>query len=245
MVVPREKLERRGEIRVVVYDDAHWRLLRELRGEAVRIMEALSRMGIASIVHGSIARGDVHPGSDIDVFIPFPVPSYRVEIALEQAGFRVSHKLVVQATPHSTPKAYIALDSEERRVVSFPLAKLGKTEYEFYYFGGALDLQGLMLDRRVPGVTKRLTLIEPTREGHVEYSIIGREAEAARKIGVSIDTVLERVRVLSRRDQHGRTGVFVKQVLEPWESLEDAVTRIARSNPAFRRVLVMRGSPLV
>ena len=243
--MPREKLERRGEIRVVVYDAAHWRILRSLRGEATRIMRALSRFGLTSIVHGSIARGDVHPGSDVDVFIPFPVPSYRVEIALEQAGFRVSHKLIVQATPHSTPKAYIALDSEERRVISFPLAKLGKTEYEFYYFGGALDLQGLLADLRVPGVTKRLTLIEPTEEGHVEYSIIGREAEAARKVGVSIDTVLERVRVLSRRDEHGRTGVFVKQVLEPWESVENAVKRIARSNPAFRRALLEKGSPLV
>lgn len=241
----REKLERRGEIRVVVYDERHWRLLDGLRREAARIMEALSGMGLASIVHGSIARGDVHPGSDIDVFIPFPVPSYRVEIALEQAGFHVSYKLVVQATPHSTPKAYIVLDSEEKRVVSFPLAKLGKTEYEFYYFGGALDLQGLLSGRRVPGVTKRLTLIEPTSDGHVEYSIIGREAEAARKVGVSIDTVLERVRVLSRRDQHGRTGVFVKHVLEPWESLEGTVKRIARSNPAFRRALLARGSPLV
>ena len=32
--MPREKVERRGEYRVVVYDEARWRLLRELREEA-------------------------------------------------------------------------------------------------------------------------------------------------------------------------------------------------------------------
>ncbi len=241
----REKVEKRYEERVVVYDEEHWRLLRSLRAEAERIMEALGRAGLRAIVHGSVARGDVHPGSDIDVFIPFPVPSYRVELALEAAGLRVSHKLVVQATPRSTPKAYLALDAEEKRVVSFPLAKLGKTEYEFYYFGGALGLEELRRGARVPGVDKRLMLIEPLPEGHRESSVIGREAEVARIVGVSVETVLERVRVLTRRDEHGRTGVFVKVELEPWESIEDAVLETARRNPLFRRALRERGSPLV
>ena len=241
----REKVERRGEVLHVYYDEARWRLLRSLRGEALRIIEALAARGLRPIVHGSIARGDVHEGSDIDVFIPYPVPSYTVELALEAAGFHVSHKLVVQATPHSTPKAYLALDAEEKRMVSFPLAKLGRTEYEFYYFGGALDYEGLRRGLRVPGVTKRLTLIEPREWGHVETPVIGREAEVARIVGVSVETVLERVRVLTRRDEHGRTGVFVKLELEPWESIEDAVRRLARENPALRRVLVARGSPLV
>ncbi len=241
----REKIERRPEQRVVIYDTTRWRLLRELREKALEIMRSLAEAGIAAIVHGSVARGDVHPGSDIDVFIPFIIPSYRVELALERKGLRISHKLVVQATPLSTPKAYISLDAEEKRVVSFPLAKLSRTEYEFYYFGGALDLQGLVQNKRVPGVDKRLVLIDPTPEGHIEYSIIGREAEAAKKLGISIETVLERVRVLTRRDEIGRTGVFVKVELDPWDSIEEAVKRIARENPLFRRVLRERSSPIV
>ncbi len=243
--MPREKVERRGEYRVVVYDRARWELLRRLRAEALRIMEPLVRAGFSPIVHGSIARGDVKPTSDIDVFIPYPVPSYMVELALERAGVRVYYKLVVQATPHSTPKAYLVLDEDERRVVSFPLAKLGKTEYEFYYFGGALDYTGVRRGLRVPGVDKRLVLIEPTPEGHRESPVIGREAEVARVVGVSVDTVLERVRVLSRRDEVGRTGVFVKVELDAGESIEGAVKELASRNPLFRRALLERGSPLV
>ncbi len=241
----REKVEKRQEYRIVIYDKKRWALLRRLREEAIRIMKPLMEAGITSIVHGSVARGDVHEGSDIDIFVPFTVPSYRIELALERGGFHISHKLVVQATPSSTPKAYIVLDPDEKRVVSFPLGKLAKREYEFYFFGGALDLQGLLRDIRVPGVDKRLVLIEPTPEGHIEYSIIGREAEAARKIGVSVETVLERVRVLMRRDEIGRTGVFVKVELEPWDSIEEVAKRIARDNPLFRRALRERASPLV
>ncbi|KSW11948.1 DNA polymerase subunit beta [Pyrodictium occultum] len=243
--MPREKVERRGEYRAVVYTEEHWRLLESLRREAKSVMEALVSLGLAPLVHGSIARGDVHRDSDIDVFIPSVVPSYMVELGLERAGLRISHKLIVQATPQSTPKAYIALDAYEKRVVSFPLAKLSKREYEFYYFGGALDYAGLVAGRRVPGVNKRLVLIEPTPEGHRESPVIGREAEVARVVGVSVDTVLERVRVLTRRDALGRTGVFVKHELEPWDSIEDAVRRLARENPLFRRALRAKGSPLV
>ncbi|AEM39745.1 DNA polymerase beta domain protein region [Pyrolobus fumarii 1A] len=238
--MPREKVERRGEYKVVVYDEARWRLLRALRDEARRIMEALASMGLQSIVHGSVARGDVKPTSDIDVFIPYPVPSYRVELALERAGFSIYKRVVVQATPSSTPKAYLVLDEEERRSVSFPLGKLGKTEYEFYYFGGALDLDGLKSGKRVPGVDKRLVLIEPTPEGHRESPVIGREAEVAKIVGVSLETVMERVRVLTRRDEHGRTGVFVKLEVPPGEEIEDYVRRYAARNPLLRRVLEER-----
>jgi hypothetical protein len=243
--MPREKVERPFEQRAVVYSKERWILLRELRAEALKIMMALRRYGLHSIVHGSVARGDVSRQSDVDVFIPYPVPSYQVELALESSGYKVSHKLVVQATPQSTPKVYIVLDPLERRVVSYPLAKLTRTEYEFYYFGGALDYAGLNEGKRVAGVDKRLMLIEPTEEGHVETSVIGREAVVAKKLGISLDTVLERVRVLRRRDEVGRTGTFVKVVMEPWESVEDVVRRLANSNMPFRKVLRQRGSLIV
>ena len=238
------KIERRVEYREVHYDDEHWRILREKRREALRVMEALARQGLSSIVHGSIARGDVNPKSDIDVFIPFMVPSYRVELALEMAGIKPYKRFIVQATPGHAPKAYIALDEEELRMVSFPLAKLSRNEYEFYKFGGLLDLEGLRRNERVPGVDKRLVLIEPTSYGHRESPVIGRESIVARIIGVSVETVLERVRVLSRRDEIGRTGVFLYYELSPDESFEKALAKLARENQYVRRVLQNRGSLL-
>lgn len=243
--MPREKVRRHAEYVEVVYSDSQWRLLRMLRSEALKIMKALGRRGLRGVVYGSIARGDVHEGSDIDVMLPYPVAPYMVELALEEQGYRISHKLVVQATPGSTPKAYIFLDSEERRSVSYPLAYLQEREYEFYRFGGLLDGHGLEADTRVPGVSKQLVLIEPTLRGHRESPVIGRESEVARILGVSVETVLERVRVLSRRDAVGRTGVFVKLQLGPEDSVEEAARMEARRNPHFRRILLERESPIL
>ncbi len=238
------KIERRVEYREVYYDEKRWEILRSKRREALKIMEALVRQGLTPIVHGSIARGDVNPKSDIDVFIPFMVPSYRVELALEMAGMKPYKRFIVQATPGHAPKAYIALDEEELRMVSFPLAKLSRNEYEFYKFGGLLDIEGLRKNRRVPGVDKRLILIEPTEYGHKESPVIGRESIVARIVGVSIETVLERVRVLSRRDEIGRTGVFLQYELSPDESFEKALAKLARENQYVRRILQSRGSLL-
>jgi predicted nucleotidyltransferase len=59
----------------------------------------------------------------------------------------------------------------------------------------------------------------------------------ARLLGISVETVIERVRVLTRRREHGRTGVFLKVELNPEDSVEEAVARVARENPMFRRRL--------
>ncbi len=237
----REKVWRIVEYREIVYTSEHWKLLRRLRREAIGILEALYRAGIEAYVHGSIARGDVWSGSDVDVIIPYTVPSYRVEYALENSGYTIKARYIVVATPSSTPKAYIALDDLEKRVVSYPLAKLLPREQEFYRFGGILSLNELKMDKRVPGVDKRLVLIEPTKLGHRESPVIGREDVVANILGVSVDTVLERVRVLTRRDRVGRTGVFVKYVLGFDETFESALEEIARKNHWVRRVLYERG----
>jgi len=229
---------RRPEAREVIYDEARWELLRSLRARAMRIMEALEAKGISSIVHGSLARGDVRPTSDVDIFIPEPPVSAIVEAALELSGFRPVRRLLVQATPAYVPKAYIELD--ERTSVSFPLARMRPVEREFYTFGGELGLDGLRAGKRVPGVDKRLMLIEPTELGHVESSIIGREGEVARLLGISVEAVLDRVKALLRRDEVGRTGVLLKRELGPDESFEAVLADIAAENPAVRRRLARR-----
>ncbi|MEM2972467.1 MAG: nucleotidyltransferase domain-containing protein [Candidatus Bathyarchaeia archaeon] len=229
------KPERRQEYNEVVYDGEHWRLLNVFRRKAMRIMDALAVFHLESIVHGSIARGDVNSKSDIDIFIPFQASSFTVEAALEKAGFGVNRRLVVQATPTYAMKAYIEI--AENTSVSFPLMKMRKVEREFYKFGGEATLEDLRAERRVCGVDKRLILIEPTEKGHRETTIVGREEHIAKLLGVSVETVLDRVHALLRRDDVGRTGVFIEKEVLNGETFEMVLKRLADQNPAVRRRL--------
>ena len=225
----------RDERLKVIYDEKRWRLLNQLRAEAIELMDALNSMHIFSIAHGSIARGDVTEKSDIDIFIPDLIPSFLVETALERAGIHISERILVQATPTYSIKAYIGID--ERKSISFPLSKLRKTEREFYKFGGEATLEMLRRGVRVLGVDKRLMLIEPTEDGHIESSILGREGEVAKLLGISIETVLDRVRTLTRRDRIGRTGLFIERRLASNETFESVLKELAERNPAVRRRL--------
>jgi predicted nucleotidyltransferase len=78
-------------------------------------------------------------------------------------------------------------------------------------------------------------LIEPTENGHLESSVLGREEQAAKFIRVSVETVLDRVRALLRRDEVGRTGVFIKKELTTDETFELVLKKLAEMNPAVRR----------
>jgi predicted nucleotidyltransferase len=221
----------------IYYEPWRWRVLEEKRGLAIRVMEVLRAQYRGLITHGSIARGDVDRDSDVDVVIVDPPSPSLVELTLERGGFRVRWKEIVQATPAYTPKVYLYLDYEGLLVVSYPLAHLRPREREFYKWGGECTLEDLRRGVRVPGVDKRLKLIEPTERGHRESPVIGREGYVARLLGISVETVMERVRVLTRRREHGRTGVFLKVELNPEDSVEEAVARVARENPAFRRMV--------
>ncbi len=225
---PKHKVERVPEFREVVYSEERWRLLKALRREALSIMECLRRCGLKPLVHGSIARGDVDEGSDIDVVIPYIVQPFIVELCLERCDYTLVSKYVIQATPASTPKAYIELDQKGLKTVSFPLRHLSPREWEFYRFGGLLGINGIREGRRVSGVNKSLILIIPTREGHREAPVIGYEGFVSKLFGISIETVLERIRVLTKRDRHGRTGVYLKYVLMPGESFEEAINRLIK-----------------
>jgi predicted nucleotidyltransferase len=225
----------RFEYRKVSYEQKHWHLLRDLRAETMRMMEALDRSNIHNITHGSIARGDISEKSDIDIFIPHVLPSFTVEMALENSGISMNRRLLVQATPIYALKAHIEID--ERSSVSFPLVKLRPIERDFYTFGGEIDLSTLRENVRVKGVDKRLMLIEPTSEGHIESTIVGREDSVARLLDVLPDIVFDRVKTLKRRDQVGRTGVFIEKELSPEETFEMVLKKLSDTNPAVRRRL--------
>lgn len=223
----------RAERIEVVYDRKRWDLLKELRSNTIQIMNALDKFHLYSIVHGSIARGDVSEKSDIDVFLPDAPSSFIIESALENADFSINQRVIVQATPLYAVKGYIKID--EQKCVSFPLLKLRPSERFFYKFGGEATLEILGDNARVLGVDKRLMLIEPTQEGHVESTVIGQEEKVARLLGISVDTVRERVHTLLRRDEVGRTGVFIEKELSPDETFELALKKLAEKNPAVRR----------
>jgi hypothetical protein len=225
----------RAEMRDVAYTDKRWILLDQLRQRAMQIMEALRHAHLENIVHGSIARGDVSKKSDIDIFVPTPASSFIVETALENAGISVNRRFVVQATPTYAMKAHVEID--EKTGVSFPLMRLRTVEREFYKFGGEATCEDLRKSLRRLGVDKRLMLIEPTEKGHRESTIVRREEYAAKTLRISVTTVLDRVHALLRRDEVGRTGVFIKEELAPDETFELVMERLVKKNPAVRRRL--------
>ncbi|MFW9864208.1 MAG: nucleotidyltransferase domain-containing protein [Candidatus Thorarchaeota archaeon] len=223
------------ETREVVYDEDHWSLLESLREKALKVMQKIDDAGMRSFTYGSIARGDVHKSSDIDVIVPYPVSSYKIEVSIG----RGVHRELVQATPSTVIKGHIHLSND--LVVTFPLFKLMPREEEFYQWGGRVNIDQIHDEVRVPGVDKRLVLIDPTETGHMEHGVIGYEHEVAKRIGVSIAIAQERVRVLRRRNNVGRTGVYLTRPLSEDESFETVAKSLKDSDPAIRRTIGRRG----
>jgi predicted nucleotidyltransferase len=227
------KTSKHDEYREVAYSSLRWEQLKILRSRAVWVMEALDDFNLHSITHGSIARGDVNQGSDVDVYIPEVQSSFIVETALEKAKIPINSRLIVQATPTYAMKAHVEID--EKTSVSFPLMEMRRVEREFYGFGGEINLNQIRMNARVAGVDKRLMLIDPTDKGHVETCVVGKEESAAKTLGIAAETVLDRVHTLMKRDSVGRTGVFVKKELLQDETFEWALKKLADMNPAVRR----------
>jgi predicted nucleotidyltransferase len=217
----------------IVYDLGRWRLFNAMRREAAAMMAPLRAAHIDCLAYGSLARGDVSDDSDIDVFIPGQQSPTIVEAALERHGVRPTGREIVQATPGYAAKAYIY--TAELRGYSLPLVELRPTEGEFYSFAGSIRPEQVEAGLRVPGVDKRLMLIEPTPSGHVESPVAGREGEVAKLLGVGISIVLERVRTLERRRRVGRTGVYLKRVLSPEEGFSEVLRELSLRRPAMRR----------
>ena len=142
--------------REVVYDERHWRLLRDLRGKALKLMRPLADHGLNPIVYGSLARGDVREDSDIDIFIQYPVSSAMMELYLQEHDIKPMERLLIQATPSHVPKAYLVID--ELTSISFPLCRMRRDEIGFYRLAGQVGYEELKADRRVPGMNKELIL---------------------------------------------------------------------------------------
>ncbi len=218
----------------IIYDNSHWELLKTFRGRAAGVLYALERAGFECFVYGSLARGDVSSGSDIDIIIPRVVQSFRVELALDDVG--ITSRKLVQATPGALVKAHVHLP--QKTMVTFPLIQPTERELDFYAFGGMIGVEGLedVINNRVPGVDKRLMLIEPTAEGHAETPLSDLSPGlAAKMIGVGQEIVDERIRVLQRRAKVGTTGVYLDRPLAQDEGFEAVLEQITASDSLVRR----------
>ena len=219
----------------VIYNKFQWAFLSDHRAKAKKILCTLLKSNLNAFIFGSVARGDVTTNSDVDIIIPEVCSSFQIESSLENLDISTSNKYIVQATPNHAIKAYIEIDSIT--TISFPLVRLRKVEREFYKFAGEINLNKIQSSERVHGVDKRLMLIEPTKNGHIELKIVGLEDYVAKVIGISTQTVLNRVNTLKKREAKGRTGVFIKKIVPSNLTFELVLKKLADKNPAVRRRL--------
>ncbi len=221
------------EEKEIKYSKDDWKRLENFRKEARKILLALKEFELEGLAHGSVARGDVKEDSDIDIIIPRKVPSFKVELALREKNFENYDRKIVMATPWHLPKVHYELGGE--KMVTVTLEKPKELEEDFYQFGGAVNLQQIEKKERVSGVDKRLVLIEPMEKGHRESQVFGREGLVAKKLGVGLEIVEERVEVLTRREEIGRTGIFLEKKLTPQENVETVWKKIRDRNPEISK----------
>ena len=227
------KIVRNADPIDVVYTDDQWETLHFLRKKATPILEALQKNGMTGYVYGSVARGDVSPTSDIDIFIYEMVSSFKVDLAFSMAGIEVIGKELSMATPSSIIKGIYYLPDEVS--VSIRLTDFTSSPFQFYIFGGCISLDDIRADKRVPGVNKALMVISPTLKGHRTYSLMGHENEARELLKIENKMLEERIRVLEKRDKVGRTGVFLKEDIDPKDQFEAKLEQLGRKNSLIRR----------
>jgi len=228
----------RDHFNTVAYPENHLKILHRKRERSKLLLEMFSKEGLNPFIYGSIARGDVHNDSDIDIVLIQSIAPYQIEIILDKNGFNNYFREIIMATPTDTLKLYIYLNELES--ITIPLSKFDKKSREFYDFGGKINLNQIKNSIRVPGIDKRLVLIQPTPNGHEEYSIIGNEYLAAKKLNVSINLINERKKVLLKREKKGRTGVFLKRPIAIRETTELVLKKLSNKSSIVRKKLLQR-----
>lgn len=231
----KEQVKFLPESTLVTYSDSQWSLLQRLRSIAEKYLVALHEGGYNSLIYGSLSRGDVSPKSDIDSLIPFTLSSSMLLLKLEWAEIVPNKIEIVQATPNHAIKAHLYFPDEVPVCISFPCVPFSEREREFYSFGGELSLKQLQKKERVIGVDKRLMLIQPTEEGHMEKALLGLSPGKLRELKISEMIIEERKRVLTRRSEVGRTGVYLRKIIDPDIGIEKTLEKLAARDPILRK----------
>ncbi|MEM2550237.1 MAG: nucleotidyltransferase domain-containing protein [Nitrososphaerota archaeon] len=219
--------------RHVVYNEERWAILKDKREIAKKVMAPLYMNGYDPIVYGSIARGDVDEDSDIDVFIEQVVNPALIETIVEKNLGGWINRKVVQATPGYVVKGYIFID--ELISISFPLIDMLPVEAEFYSIAGKLNYNDILSGKRTRGMNKSMIVIMPVEDGHMEFPARQDPDLAAKLIGVDPKTLRERLHVLEKRKEHGKTGRFIEVELGEGETFSQVLKTIINENPVLRR----------
>jgi len=82
-----------------------------------------------------------------------------------------------------------------------------------------------------------LILIVPTERGHVEIPVEGRIEEAAKILKIDPRILRNRVRVLRKRREIGRTGVYREISIPADKTFEQVLEELIDRDPALRRRL--------
>jgi len=226
--------QRRGNSeRYVIYSEEHWEILNALRRRAVEVLTCLEALRPEPCVVGSVARGDVHKDSDIDIFFEEEVAPSIVLTRMDICRLELLWYEVIWASPSTAVKLVFQLGFNVK--ITVPLSPLTPAEKEFPLYAGRVFLADIRRGQRVPGVNKFLQFIQPTREGHIEWYIVGREEEVARRLGVSLATVLERKHFRLKRLREGKSGFIVHGKFDPSYPVEKAVRELAEKNSLLRR----------
>ncbi|UCE13812.1 MAG: nucleotidyltransferase domain-containing protein [Candidatus Heimdallarchaeota archaeon] len=230
--MPREKVIRHIGREYHHYSEEEKRVFSTLRIKAVNVLCVLEQTGINAFVHGSVARGDITSASDVDIHIPVRIPSYQLDIIED---FKFADRRILMGTPNST--IHGVMSTHDNITISFPLSSPNEREHEFYRFSGFLYARDIQQNNRIPGVTKQLLLIEPKGDGYWISSISTNKQRAIKVLSLSQRIIDERIRVLERRDNIGRTGVLLDYSLSPDENFELCLKQIADRNVLVRRML--------
>ncbi len=230
--MPKEKIIQNIEREFHSYSSEEIQIFQRLRQKAETVLDKIGQSNIHGIVHGSVARGDISKTSDVDIHVPYLLPSFRLDI-IEDYNKRTRH--IIMGTPNSTIKGLI--DVEPQISITFPLTQPKEREEEFYRFSGKVDLNELRINKRVPGVTKQLILVEPIKKGYWVSSVMANRERSLRVLKVSQRILDERIRVLNRRNNIGRTGLYLDYILSPEENFEQGLSRLESQNPVVRNFI--------
>ena len=82
----REKILREHQ-NFVIYTKENWSILKKKRQSALKLLEIFEKEGFHPYIYGSVARGNVHEYSDVDIIFLQCIPTFQIEFILNKNGY--------------------------------------------------------------------------------------------------------------------------------------------------------------